>query len=125
MGRTAANYLVGGALAAAASLALAVPPVLGADPASARGFAAVRAAPSADTGVTFEILPASPTPTPTPTPTQPAPTPTQPTPAPPQPTPSHGQLPVTGSGGSTLLLVGLGVLLLIVGGLAARRWRRV
>ncbi|MFG1916458.1 LPXTG cell wall anchor domain-containing protein [Micromonospora sp. NPDC048898] len=131
MGRTAANYLVGGALAAAASLALAVPPVLGADPASARGFAAVRAAPSAGTGVTFEILPASPTPTPTqpapptPTPTQPAPTPTQPTPAPPQPTPSHGQLPVTGSGGSTLLLVGLGVLLLIVGGLAARRWRRV
>ncbi|MEU8284474.1 LPXTG cell wall anchor domain-containing protein [Micromonospora sp. NPDC048905] len=132
MGRTAANYLVGGALAAAASLALAVPPVLDADPASARGFAAVRVAPSADTGVTFEILPASPTPTPTqpasptPTPTQPAtPTPTQPTPAPPQPTPSHGQLPVTGSGGSTLLLVGLGVLLLIVGGLAARRWRRV
>ncbi|MFG2048561.1 LPXTG cell wall anchor domain-containing protein [Micromonospora sp. NPDC048935] len=122
MGRTSANYLVGGALAAAASLALAVPPGLGADPASARAFAAVRAAPSADTGVTFEILPASPTPTPT----QPAPpTPTRPTSAPPQPTPSHGQLPVTGSGGSTLLLIGLGVLLLLVGGLAARRWRRV
>ncbi|MFF0150860.1 LPXTG cell wall anchor domain-containing protein [Micromonospora sp. NPDC005203] len=124
MGRTAANYLVGGALAAAASLALAVPPVLDADPASARGFTAARVAPSADTGVTFEILPASPTPTPT-QPAPPTPTPTQPTPAPPQPTPSHGQLPVTGSGGSTLLLVGLGVLLLIVGGLAARRWRRV
>ncbi|MGC5289155.1 LPXTG cell wall anchor domain-containing protein [Micromonospora sp. DT231] len=137
MGRTAANYLVGGALAAAASLALAVPPVLDADPASARGFTAARVAPSADTGVTFEILPASPTPTPTqpapptPTPTQPAPptpTPTQPAPpttAPPQPTPSHGQLPVTGSGGSTLLLIGLGVILLIVGGLAASRRRRV
>ncbi|MEU7585980.1 LPXTG cell wall anchor domain-containing protein [Micromonospora sp. NPDC049230] len=121
MGRTSANYLVGGALAAV-SLALAVPPVLDADPASARGSVGVRAAPSADTGVTFEILPASPTPT---QPAPPTPTPTQPTPAPPQPTPSHGELPVTGSGGSTLLLIGLGVLLLIVGGLAARRWRRV
>ncbi|MFG1840926.1 LPXTG cell wall anchor domain-containing protein [Micromonospora sp. NPDC049175] len=127
MGRTAANYLVGGALAAAASLALAVPPVLDADPASARGFTAARVAPSADTGVTFEILPASPTPTPT-QPAPPTPTPTQPAPpttAPPQPTPSHGQLPVTGSGGSTLLLLGLGVILLIVGGLAASRRRRV
>ncbi|MGC4811375.1 LPXTG cell wall anchor domain-containing protein [Micromonospora sp. DT228] len=128
MGRTAANYLVGGALAAAASLALAVPPVLDVDPASARGFTAARVAPSADTGVTFEILPASPTPTPT-QPAPPTPTPTQPAPpttAPPQPTPSHGgHLPVTGSGGSTLLLLGLGVILLIVGGLAARRWRRV
>ncbi|MEU8328317.1 LPXTG cell wall anchor domain-containing protein [Micromonospora sp. NPDC048839] len=123
MGRTAANYLVGGALAAAASLALALPPVLNADPASARGFGAARVAPSADTGVTFEILPASPTPTPT-QPPPPTPTPTQPTPAPPQPTPSHGgRLPVTGSGGSTLLLTGLGVTLLIVGGFAARRRR--
>ncbi|WP_110563751.1 LPXTG cell wall anchor domain-containing protein [Micromonospora arborensis] len=133
MGRTAANYLVGGALAAA-SLALAVPPVLAADPASARGFSAVRAAPSADTGVTFEILPAPTlTPTqpapPTPTPTQPAPptpTPTETTPAPPQPSPSHGgELPVTGPGGSTLVLTGLGVTLLVVGGLAARRRRPV
>ncbi|GGO12469.1 LPXTG cell wall anchor domain-containing protein [Micromonospora parathelypteridis] len=134
MGRTTANYLVGGALAAA-SLALAVPPVLAADPASARGFSTVRAAPSASGNVTFEILPASPTPTPTqpapptPTPTQPAPptpTPTQPTPAPPQPSPSHGgELPVTGSGGSTLVLAGLGVTLLVVGGIAARRRRQV
>ncbi|WP_433127602.1 LPXTG cell wall anchor domain-containing protein [Micromonospora sp. CA-240977] len=123
MGRTAANYLVGGALAAAASLTLAVPPVLDAASASARGFGAVGAAPSADGGVTFEILPASPTPTPT-QPPPPTPTPTQPTPAPPQPTPSHGgRLPVTGSGGSTLLLTGLGVTLLIVGGFAARRRR--
>ncbi|MFJ2084205.1 LPXTG cell wall anchor domain-containing protein [Micromonospora chokoriensis] len=133
MGRTAANYVAGGALAAAASLALAVPPVLHADPASARGFGAARAAPSAGAGVTFEILPATPTPTPTqpgpptPTPTQPGPpTPTQPTPAPPQPTPSHGgQLPVTGSGGSTLLLTGLGATLLVVGWLAVRRRRPV
>ncbi|MEU8211109.1 LPXTG cell wall anchor domain-containing protein [Micromonospora sp. NPDC049044] len=122
MGRAAANYLVGGALAAAASLALAVPQVLNADPAAAHAFGAVRVAPSADTGVTFEILPASPTPTPTQPP--PTPTPTQPTPAPPQPTPSHGGgLPVTGSGGSTLLLIGLGVTLLIVGGFATRRSR--
>ncbi|MET8039658.1 LPXTG cell wall anchor domain-containing protein [Micromonospora sp. NPDC005215] len=121
MGRTAANYLVGGALAAAASLALAVSPVLNADSASARGFGAVRAAPSGN--VTFEILPASPTPTPT-QPPPPTPTPPQPTPAPPQPTPSHGgRLPVTGSGGSTLLLTGLGVTLLVVGGFAARRRR--
>lgn len=125
MGRTATSYVVSGALAATASLVLAVPPVLNAGPASARGISAVRAEPSADTGVTFEILPASPTPTPT-QPGPPTPTPTQPTPAPPQPTPSHGgQLPVTGSGGSTLLLTGLGVTLLIVGGLAARRRRAV
>ncbi|MET7819288.1 LPXTG cell wall anchor domain-containing protein [Micromonospora zamorensis] len=119
MGRTAASYLAGGALAATASLVLAVPPVLSADPASARGISAVRAEPSADTGVTFEILPA----TPTPTPTQPPPTPT---PDPPQPTPSHGgQLPVTGPGGSALLLVGLGGGLLLVGWLAVRRRRPV
>lgn len=117
MGRTAASYLVGGALAATASLVLAVPPVLNADPASARGISAVRAEPSAGTGVTFEILPASPTPT------QPPPTPT---PDPPQPTPSHGgQLPVTGPGGSTLSLVGLGGALLLVGWLAVRRRRPV
>ncbi|MFG1881240.1 LPXTG cell wall anchor domain-containing protein [Micromonospora sp. NPDC049102] len=120
MGRTG-NYLVGGALVAAASLALAGPPALNADAAWARGFGGVRVAPSADTGVTFEILPASPTPMPT-QPPPPTPTPTQPTSAPPQPTPSHGgRLPVTGSGGSTLLLAGLGVTLLVVGGFAARR----
>ncbi|MET7960692.1 LPXTG cell wall anchor domain-containing protein [Micromonospora zamorensis] len=115
MGRTAASYLVGGALAATASLVLAAPPVLSADPASARGITAVRAEPSPDAGVTFEILPA--------TPTQPPPTPT---PDPPQPTPSHGgQLPVTGPGGSPLLLVGLGGALLFVGWLAVRRRRPV
>lgn len=123
MGRTAVSYLVGGALAATASLVLAVPPVLNTEPAAARGLSAVRADPSADTGVTFEILPATPTPTPTLTPTQPPPTPT---PDPPQPSPSHGgQLPVTGSGGSTLLLVGLGGALLSVGWLVVRRRRPV
>lgn len=116
MARTAANYLVGGALAAAASLTLAASPVLAAaDPAPARGFGAVRAEPSAG-GVTFEILPA------TPTPTQPPPTST-PT-APPQPTPSHGgELPVTGSGGSALLLAMLGAALIVAGWFAVRRRR--
>lgn len=114
MARTAANYLVGGALAATASLALAVSPMLAAaDPASARGFSAARPEPSAGGGVTFEILPASPTqPPPTSTPT-----------APPQPTPSHGELPVTGSGGSALLLAVLGAALIVVGWFAARRHR--
>ncbi|MET7706644.1 LPXTG cell wall anchor domain-containing protein [Micromonospora sp. NPDC005413] len=108
MGRTAANYLVGGALAAAASLALALPPVLSPEPASARGFSAIRAEPSTGDGVTFKIVPASPTLTP------------------PIPTPSHGgQLPVTGSGGSALLLAGLGGALLLVGWLAARRRRGI
>jgi LPXTG-motif cell wall-anchored protein len=111
MTRTAANYLVGGVLAAAASLTLAMSPVLAADPASVRGFSAARAEPSADTGVTFEILPASPTPMPT-----------APTPTPPQPTPSHGgELPVTGPGGSALLLAALGAALILIGWLAARR----
>ncbi|RAO10184.1 LPXTG cell wall anchor domain-containing protein [Micromonospora noduli] len=117
MARTAANYLAGGTLVATASLALAVSPVLAADPASARGFGVVWAEPSAGTGVTFEILPASPTPPPT----QPPPTST-PT-APPQPTPSHGELPVTGSGGSALLLAMVGAALIVVGWLAARRRR--
>ncbi|MEW2141281.1 LPXTG cell wall anchor domain-containing protein [Micromonospora vinacea] len=117
MARTAANYLAGGALAAAAGLALAVTPMLAADSAAARGFSVARAEPSADTGVTFEILPASPTPPPT----QPPPTST-PT-APPQPTPSHGELPVTGSGGSALLLAVLGTALVVVGWFAARRRR--
>ncbi|RQX11110.1 hypothetical protein DLJ58_09445 [Micromonospora arida] len=95
-------------------MALAVSPVLAADPASARGFAVVRAEPSAGTGVTFEILPASPTPPP------PTSTPT----APPQPTPSHGgELPVTGSGGSALLLAMLGAALIVAGWFAARRSR--
>ncbi|WCN81200.1 LPXTG cell wall anchor domain-containing protein [Micromonospora sp. LH3U1] len=114
MGRTAANHLVGGALAATASLALFVSPVLTADSASARGLSVVWAEPSTDDGVTFEIVPAS------------TPTPTPPTPTPPEPTPSHGgQLPVTGSGGSALLLAGLGGALLFVGWLAARRRRPV
>ncbi|MBG6069137.1 LPXTG cell wall anchor domain-containing protein [Micromonospora ureilytica] len=118
MARTAANYLVGGALAATASLALAVSPMLAtADPASARGFSAARPEPSAGGNVTFEILPASPTPPPT----QPPPTST-PT-APPQPTPSHGELPVTGSGGSALLLAVLGAALIVVGWIALRRRR--
>ncbi|MCG5437375.1 LPXTG cell wall anchor domain-containing protein [Micromonospora foliorum] len=119
MARTAANYLVGGALAATASLALAVSPVLAAaDPASARGISAARAESSADTGVTFEIVPASPTPPPT----QPPPTST-PT-APPQPPPSHGgELPVTGPGGSVLLLAVLGAALIVVGWFAAPRRR--
>ncbi|MEV4119348.1 LPXTG cell wall anchor domain-containing protein [Micromonospora sp. NPDC049645] len=114
MARTATHYLVGGALAATASLTLALSPVLAAEPASARGSSAVRAEPSAGTGVTFEILPASPTqPPPTSTPT-----------APPQPTPSHGgELPVTGSGGSVLLLAALGAALIFLGWLAARRRR--
>ncbi|MEU8258775.1 LPXTG cell wall anchor domain-containing protein [Micromonospora inaquosa] len=116
MARTAANYLVGGALAATASLTLAVSPVLAADPASVRGFSAVRPEPSAGGGVTFEILPASPTPT------QPPPTST-PT-APPQPTPSHGgELPVTGSGGPALLLAVLGAALVVIGWFAVRRRR--
>ncbi|MGC4836439.1 LPXTG cell wall anchor domain-containing protein [Micromonospora vinacea] len=117
MARTAANYLAGGALAAIASLALAVSPMLAAaDPASARGFGAVRPEPSAGGGVTFEILPA------TPTPTQPPPTST-PT-APPQPTPSHGgELPVTGSGGSVLLIAMMGAALIVAGWFAARRHR--
>ncbi len=120
MARTAANYLVGGALAATtASLALAVAPVLAPAPASARGFSVAPAEPSARGGVTFEILPASPTPTPTPTQPPPTSTPT----APPQPTPSHGELPVTGPGGSALLLAALGVALMVVGWFAARRRR--
>ncbi|MEU8011550.1 LPXTG cell wall anchor domain-containing protein [Micromonospora parva] len=114
MARTAANYLVGGALAAAASLTLAVPPVLAAEPASVSGFSAARPEPSGGSGVTFEILPASPTPQPPPTST--------PT-APPKPTPSHGELPVTGSDGSALLLAVLGAALIAIGWFAARRRR--
>ncbi|MEO3772341.1 LPXTG cell wall anchor domain-containing protein [Micromonospora sp. B9E7] len=118
MARTAASYIVGGTLAAAASLTLAVPPVLAADPAPVRGISAARAEPSAGTGVTFEILPASPTPPPTRQP--PTSTPT----APLQPTPSHGgELPVTGSGGSALLLAALGAVLIFIGWFAARRRR--
>ncbi|MEV1153890.1 LPXTG cell wall anchor domain-containing protein [Micromonospora chokoriensis] len=118
MARTAANYLVGGALAATASLALAVSLMLAADPVSARAFGAAGAEPSAGTGVTFEILPATPTPPPT------QPPPTSPPTAPPQPTPSHGgELPVTGSGGSALPLAALGAVLIFIGWFAARRRR--
>ncbi|GLZ61985.1 LPXTG cell wall anchor domain-containing protein [Micromonospora parva] len=124
MARTAANYLVGGAIAAAASLTLAVSPVLAAEPASVPGFSAARPEPSASGGVTLEILPASPTPQPPPTSTPtPQPPPTSTPTAPPQPTPSHGELPVTGSGGSALLLAVLGAALIVVGWVAARRRR--
>ncbi|MFF5178786.1 LPXTG cell wall anchor domain-containing protein [Micromonospora sp. NPDC000316] len=117
MGRTAANYFVGSALAVTASLTLVASPVQTADSASARGLSAAGAERSTDDGVSFEIVPASPTPTPAP----PTPTPTPPT-----PTPSHGgQLPVTGSGGSAPLLAGLGGALLLVGWLAARQRRSI
>ncbi|MEU5782426.1 LPXTG cell wall anchor domain-containing protein [Micromonospora lupini] len=127
MGNRAARWWVGGVLAATTGLVITVPPTLASDRPSASAFAAVRAAPSDDTGVTFEVVPASPTitpPTPTPTPTA-APTPTaSPTRHPLTPTPSHGgELPVTGSGGSVLPLVALGLTLLAVGWLAARRRR--
>ncbi|MEH1165707.1 hypothetical protein V6V47_10010 [Micromonospora sp. CPCC 205539] len=132
MGRTAVNWLVGGAVAATAGLALAVPSVLtpAAGPASA--VAGVRAAPSGDTGVTFEVLPGTPTPTPTPTydPTQPPPSPTgDPTQPPPRPTydptqPPPTELPVTGSGtSSTGPLALLGSALLLVGWMLVRRQR--
>jgi LPXTG-motif cell wall-anchored protein len=115
MGSRAARWWVGGMLAATASLVITVPPALVSDETSARAFAAVRVAPSDDTNVTFEVVPASPTVTP------PTPTPTR---HPHSPTPSHGgELPVTGSGGSVLLLVALGLTLLAVGWLAARRRR--
>ncbi|MEU4336386.1 LPXTG cell wall anchor domain-containing protein [Micromonospora lupini] len=121
MGKRAARWWVGGVLAATTGLVITAPPTLASDRPSASAFAAVRAAPSDDTGVTFEVVPASPTvtpPTPTPTPTA------SPTRHPLTPTPSHGgELPVTGSGGSVLLLVALGLTLLAVGWLAARRRR--
>ncbi|MEV7330738.1 LPXTG cell wall anchor domain-containing protein [Micromonospora sp. NPDC093244] len=113
MGATAARWLVGGMLAATASLVVTVPPTLVSDPARSAAYAAVRAEPSGDTSVTFEVVPASPTVTP--------PTPTR---HPPTPTPSHGgQLPVTGPGGPVLLLAALGMTLLALGWLAARRRR--
>ncbi|MCX5067999.1 LPXTG cell wall anchor domain-containing protein [Micromonospora lupini] len=123
MGNRAARWWVGGVLAATTGLVITVPPTLASDRPSASAFAAVRAAPSDDTGVTFEVVPASPTVTPpTPTPTATATPP--PTRHPLTPTPSHGgELPVTGSGGSVLLLVALGLTLLAVGWLAARRRR--
>ncbi|MEU7843115.1 LPXTG cell wall anchor domain-containing protein [Micromonospora sp. NPDC049114] len=119
MASRAARWWVGGVLAATAGLVITVPPALVSDGTSASAFAAVRVAPSDDTGVTFEVVPA----TPTATPTTPTPTPT-PTRHPHPPTPSHGgELPVTGSGGSVLLLAALGLTLLAVGWLAARRRR--
>ncbi|MEW2430591.1 LPXTG cell wall anchor domain-containing protein [Micromonospora sp. NPDC047644] len=83
----------------------------------------VAVAPSAGTGVTFEVRPA---PTTAP-PTQP-PTPTaRPTetdrPQPPTRSPQHGgELPVTGVGSSVLILVLLGAAL-VVGGVLLRRRR--
>ncbi|MEU7927276.1 LPXTG cell wall anchor domain-containing protein [Micromonospora sp. NPDC049801] len=114
MASRATRWLVGGVLAAATGLVSTVPSALlpGGPPAGA--VAAVRVAPSDDTGVTFEVVPASPTITPTtPPPTR------QPT-----PTPSHGgNLPVTGPNGSILLLVAVGMTLVVIGWLAARRRR--
>ncbi|SCE85247.1 LPXTG cell wall anchor domain-containing protein [Micromonospora chokoriensis] len=81
-------------------------------------------APSAGTGVIFEVRPA---PTTAP-PTQPPPTPTaQPTetaqPQPPTRSPQHGgELPVTGVGPSLLMLVLVGATL-VVGGVLLRRRR--
>ncbi|MFD6567300.1 LPXTG cell wall anchor domain-containing protein [Micromonospora profundi] len=133
MSATATNWLVGGVLAASVGVALAAPPTFhatatagsiatsGSILAAASAVAGVRAEPSAGDGVTFEIVPATPTPTPTPRPPTPTPTPT---PDPPTPTRSPDPLPVTGSGGSVPLLVGLGVTLLFLGVLAARRQRR-
>ncbi|MEU4398059.1 LPXTG cell wall anchor domain-containing protein [Micromonospora orduensis] len=115
MGATTARWLVGGVLAATASLVLTMPPTSVADP-HATAFAAVRAEPSDDTRVSFEVVPASPTATPSAPPT--------PTRQPSTPTPSHGgQLPVTGPSGSILPLAGLGMTLLALGWLAVRRRR--
>jgi hypothetical protein len=104
--------LVGGVLAAAAGLALAVSPMLVPSAASPNAVAAVRA--SAGTDIAFEVLPASPTASPTGQPTR------QPTPPTPRPTGSH--LPVTsGDGGTGLWLAGLGGLFLLVGWLMVAR----
>ncbi|RLP85050.1 MULTISPECIES: LPXTG cell wall anchor domain-containing protein [unclassified Micromonospora] len=106
MGDTAAGWFAGGVLAFTAGLGLAMPPAPTTAPTIAS--AAVRAEPPGGTGVTFEVVPASPTTTPTP----------------PTPTPSHGgQLPVTGFNGSVPLLAGLGATLLILGWLVVRRRR--
>lgn len=106
--------MAGGVLAATTGLVITAP-ALAPDETPATAFAAVRAAPSDDTNVTFEVVPVSPTSTP--------PTP-QPTRHPPTPTPSHGgNLPVTGSDGSVLLLVAAGTTLVAVGWLVARRRR--
>jgi LPXTG-motif cell wall-anchored protein len=107
----AARWLI----AATAGLVIMVPPTLVANGTRATASAAVRVAPSDDTNVTFEVVPVSPTVTP--------PTP-QPTPH--TPTPSHGgKLPVTGPGGGSVpLLVAVGMTLVAIGWLAARRRRQ-
>ncbi|MET7748494.1 LPXTG cell wall anchor domain-containing protein [Micromonospora sp. NPDC005367] len=120
MCRTAAERLVGVALAGAAGLMLVVTPAF--DPAAASAVARVQppvaggAAPTEpprNGRVTFEVRPASP-----------QPTPSTPQPAPPTPQPTHGgQLPVTGGGGSVPLLAGLGAVLLLLGWLAVRHRR--
>lgn len=129
MDGTAASRLVGGVLATAASLAVAVLPSSTVEagaaeaalvPASAatapRGdLTAVRGEPGDGGNVTFEVVPAQPTPSPT----QPAPAPTQP-----EPTRTGGELPVTGSGSSAVgPLALLGLALLVVGWALARRRR--
>ncbi|MEU8425443.1 LPXTG cell wall anchor domain-containing protein [Micromonospora sp. NPDC048835] len=89
---------------------------------NAAGQPSGRVAPSAGTGVTFEVRPA---PTTAP-PTQP-PTPTaRPTetarPQPPTRSPQHGgELPVTGVGSSVLVLILLGAALVVSGVLLRRR----
>ncbi|MEU0549614.1 LPXTG cell wall anchor domain-containing protein [Micromonospora sp. NPDC005979] len=115
MGNRAARRWVGGVLAATAGLVITVPPTPAPGGAPATASAVVRVAPSNDANVTFEVVPVSPTVTP------PTPSPTR---HPPTPTPSHGgKLPVTGSDGSVLLLVAVGMTLVAVGWLAARRRR--
>ncbi|WP_422737239.1 LPXTG cell wall anchor domain-containing protein [Micromonospora sp. WMMD729] len=116
MGNRAARWLA----AATAGLVITVPPILASGETPPTASAAVRVAPSDGTRVIFEVVPASPTATATP-----QPTPSTPQPSPHTPTPSHGgKLPVTGSdGGSVLFLLALGVTLVAIGWLAARRRR--
>ncbi|MGV9216156.1 LPXTG cell wall anchor domain-containing protein [Micromonospora sp. RB23] len=124
MGNRAARWLI----AATAGLVITAP-MFASGHRPPNASAAVRAAPSEGTRVTFEVVPASPTATatPQPTPSTPQPTPStpQPTRHPHKPTPSHGgKLPVTGSGGGSILfLLALGVALVAIGWLAARRRR--
>ncbi|MGC4771574.1 LPXTG cell wall anchor domain-containing protein [Micromonospora sp. DT44] len=126
MGNRAARWLI----AVSAGLVIAVP-MLGSGELPATAFTAVRVAPSEGTRVTFEVVPTA-TPQPSPSTPQPSPSTPQPSPSTPQPTrhphrptPSHGgKLPVTGSGGgSVLFLLALGVTLVAIGWLVARRRR--
>ncbi|MEU4566413.1 hypothetical protein [Micromonospora sp. NPDC023956] len=106
------RWPAGGVLVVAAALLLPAP----ADAAVRTSVvSAVRAEPSAGTGVSFEVVPA-----------QPTAAPTQPSVAPTQPAPGHpgGELPVTGSGpGREVGLLTLGLALLLVGWWAVRHRR--